>query len=305
MKDILVGCTGFVGSNLRTAHRFSACYHSTDVADAFGSRPDMLVYAGVRSEMFLANQDPDADLALIREAEENIEQIAPEFVVLISTVAIYPQPKLADENTEPDCGSLTAYGKNRYLLEQWVASHYPSLIVRLPAIYGKNLKKNFLYDYIHYIPALLKSDKYHELLQKEPRLSQYYRDVNNGYYRCRDLTQEETLLLKGIFERLGFSALHFTDSRSKYQFYPLSRLWDDISLALAHHAERINLVTPPVSVSELHRALSGKPFENILEKPPFDYDIRTCHDSLFGRSDGYIMSVEEETDAIRKFVAES
>lgn len=302
MNDILVGCTGFVGSNLASKHRFSAYYHSTDIQQAFGTQPDILVYAGVRAEMFLANQNPDADLALIREAMENIRQITPKFVVLISTVAVYPQPKLVDENMKLDCDGMTAYGKNRYLLEQWVETQYPSLIVRLPAIYGEKLKKNFLYDYIHYIPALLEVEKYQELCRKAPDLSQYYRDEGNDFYRCRTLSQEETVSLKRTFEHLGFSALNFTDSRSRYQFYPLSHLWDDISLALAHQVKRLNLVTPPVSVADLHIALSGKPFENFLTKPPFDYDIRTCHDGLFGRSDGYIMSLEEELEEIKGFV---
>ena len=56
---------------------------------------------------------------------------------------------------------LSAYGKYRLYLEQWVEENVNDhLIVRLPAIYGIHMKKNFIYDYIHVIPAMLNQAKY-------------------------------------------------------------------------------------------------------------------------------------------------
>ena len=63
-KDLLVGSTGFVGGNLAAKHAFAAVCHSTDIAAQFGAKPDLCVYAGVPAAMFLANADPDADLAV-------------------------------------------------------------------------------------------------------------------------------------------------------------------------------------------------------------------------------------------------
>ena len=57
------------------------------------------MYAGVPAEMFLANQDPEADRQLILSAEENIRRIAPKQVILISTIAVYPDTHGADEDT--------------------------------------------------------------------------------------------------------------------------------------------------------------------------------------------------------------
>ena len=54
-NDLLVGSTGFVGGNLLASHPFAAACHSSDVAQAYGSRPDLCVYAGVPAAMFLAN----------------------------------------------------------------------------------------------------------------------------------------------------------------------------------------------------------------------------------------------------------
>ena len=55
---ILVGHTGFVGSNLKAQTTFDRLYNSGNITDAFGTNPDLLVYSGVRSEKFLANSDP-------------------------------------------------------------------------------------------------------------------------------------------------------------------------------------------------------------------------------------------------------
>ena len=37
-NDLLVGSTGFVGGNLLASHPFAAACHSSDVAQAYGSR---------------------------------------------------------------------------------------------------------------------------------------------------------------------------------------------------------------------------------------------------------------------------
>ena len=93
-KDLLVGSTGFVGGNLAAKHAFAAVCHSTDIAAQFGAKPDLCVYAGVPAAMFLANADPDADLAVMAAARENLRQIAPKQLVLISSIAetFYAKP---------------------------------------------------------------------------------------------------------------------------------------------------------------------------------------------------------------------
>ena len=57
----LVGCTGFVGQNIANSCKFDGLYHSKNIEAAYGTNPELLVYAGVRAEMFLANQDPQRD----------------------------------------------------------------------------------------------------------------------------------------------------------------------------------------------------------------------------------------------------
>ena len=89
--DLLVGSTGFVGGNLLAKHTFAAECHSSDITAQYGTRPDLCVYAGVPAAMFLANADPEADLAVMRAARENIRQIAPKRLILISSIAVLAQ----------------------------------------------------------------------------------------------------------------------------------------------------------------------------------------------------------------------
>ncbi|MBV4282172.1 NAD-dependent epimerase/dehydratase family protein, partial [Bacteroides caccae] len=125
---------------------------------------NILVYSGVRAEMFLANKFPEKDFEVIENAIENIKKINPKRVVLISTIAVYNQPFDVDEDTVINEEESTTYGRNRRILEVWVEQNYKdSLVVRLPGIYGINLKKNFLYDMINIIPAMLTEAKYNEL----------------------------------------------------------------------------------------------------------------------------------------------
>lgn len=301
--DVLVGYTGFVGSNLLAAHEFSMCCNRHNIQDAFGTQPECLVYSGVPAEMFLANQNPEADFALMEQAMENIRKIQPKSVILISSIAVYPDTHGADEDTVIDETLLSAYGANRLALERMVEQEFPNhLIVRLPAIYGINLKKNFIYDYINYIPAMLTEEKYQQFSQQEDLLTNCYEKQSNGFWKCRKLEENEKAQLQQCFRRLGFSALNFTDSRSVYQFYHLAHLWEHIQTALKHNIKKLNITTPPVSVAELYEALEHTQFVNELSKPPFDYDLRTKYGAMFGGADGYFMSKEAELAEICSFV---
>ncbi len=302
MQRALVGYTGFVGSNICAKAEFDGLYNTKNIEDAYGTRPELLIYAGLRAEKYLANTAPEKDLALIEQAKDNIRRIQPKRLVLISTIDVFKTPAGADENTEIVTEGLHPYGYNRYLLEQWVRSEYPdALIIRLPGLFGRNIKKNFIYDYIHVIPFMLRQEKFAELSEREPMLLETYEQTDNGFYRlCAG--KEKMGDVKACFGRLGFSALNFTDSRSRYQFYDLSRLSGDIDRALELGLQLFHPATEPVSAGEVYEYLCGKPFVNELPGEPAAYDYRTRYAEDFGGRDGYIMDGESVLAAIGEFV---
>ena len=298
MITALVGYTGFVGSNIYAKGDITAAYNSKNIADAYGTSPDLLIYAGLRAEKYLANNAPEKDMELIKQAEENILLINPKKLVLISTVDVYKNPDKADENTPVDTEGLAAYGYNRYQLELWVRENYPdALIIRLPGLFGINIKKNFIYDYINVIPFMLKAEKFDELSAKEPKLKEFYSLQDNGFYKV-NVTDGDKAMLKDIFRGIGFSALNFTDSRSVYQFYDLSRLWDDIQTALKNDIRLWHPAVEPVSAGEVYEYLTGNTFTNELGGLPAFYDYRTIYSETFGGKNGYICSKKDVLEQI-------
>lgn len=301
--DLLVGSTGFVGGNLLAKHTFAAECHSSDITAQYGTRPDLCVYAGVPAAMFLANADPEADLAVMRAARENIRQIAPKRLVLISSIAVLADSRgVYEDSPAQDTEGLPAYGKNRLQLERWVREDFPdALIVRLPALYGADIRKNFLFDLHTITPAMLRPEKYSELAAKSPLVKSAYTLADNGFYKLNGTV--DPAALRAFFAANDFNALAFTDARSRYQFYNLGRLWSDMEAARAADVKLLHLCTPPVSAAEVYTAVTGKAdWHNELPKPPFDYDLRSRHAALLGGSGDYLCTKQQELDDITRFM---
>lgn len=301
--DILVGYTGFVGSNLKSQHRFDAMYNSKNIEQAFGLNPDLCVYSGVPAEKFLANKDPDGDMAVIQNAINNIEKINPKHLVLISTVDVFVDPNGANEDSDVNTDNLHAYGYDRHCLEQWCLQNIGNCnVIRLPGLFGKNIKKNFIYDMINFLPSVLNELKFFELSAKEPLISRHYIRQQNGFYKCSYQTPKERQDLIAAFKRLDFSALHFTDSRASFQFYNLAYIWQHTEIAIKRNLQILHLAVPPVCVNEIYRSVYGCDFVNqIIQNPP-RYDFKTKYDELFGGAYGYLFCKEKVIGDIVSFV---
>ncbi len=302
----LVGYTGFVGGNICAAGEFEGRYNSKNIEEAFETKPELLIYAGITAEKFIAAKFPEQDLEIIRNAEENIKKIGPEKLVLISTIDVYEDSFHADEET-PALGQ-GVYGQNRSALESWVKENYENyLIVRLPALFGKGIKKNFIYDYIKYIPALLNEEKFGQLSAEKPELKDYYSLNEKGFYACRSLEEPEKEQLKSVFKELGFSALNFTDSRAVYQFYNLENLYADIQKALQKNIRVLNITTEPLSSNEVYQYLTGEEFTNEITETPAHYDARTRFYEEMGGfaaedgNGGYLYRKDEILKEIKEF----
>lgn len=306
MKTAIVGYTGFVGSNICASAKFDAYYNSKNIEEAFGTNPDLLVYSGVRAEMYIANKFPEKDLEIIENAIENIKRINPKRVVLISSIAVYNQTFDVDEDTVINKENSTCYGRNRRILEEWVEKNYvDSLIVRLPGIYGINLKKNFLYDMIHIIPAMLTEAKYNNLSALSALVKESYRMQDNGFAKCIAIDCNLRERLKTEFKKIGFTALNFTDSRGIFQYFHLEHLWQLIEKALDADIRLLNVAVEPVTIAEIYNSVyEGKEFYNELDKPIPHFDFKTKHTDKLGGKDGYIVDKETCLKQIRKFIIE-
>lgn len=300
----IVGYSGFVGSNLCASFDFDGKYDKDNVTEAFGTNPDVLFYSGVPAQKFIANKFPEQDFETVVEALDNMKKINPKKVVLISSVDVYKEPNGKNESSFMDKENLHPYGANRLWLEEQVKENFEDyFIVRLPGLYGINLKKNFIYDYLNFIPSMLNEAKFAELSAKEEKLKELYTLQDNGFWKLNDGIDREAA--KEIFRKLGFSALNFTDSRGIFQYYNLKYLYSNIQTAIENGVKVMNIATEPVTIAEIYRAITGEEFVNELSNPVPHYDFKTENYEIFGGKDGYIQTKEFVLNDIREFIAQA
>lgn len=148
-SSALIGHTGFVGGNLVRQHRFDEMFNSRNIEQIAGRSFDLVVCAGAPAEKWKANAEPARDLQNIERLTGALEQVNIRKLVLISTVDVFVDPIDVDETSPVTIAGLHAYGRNRRLLEEIVASRFDAAVVRLPGLYGPGLKKNVIHDLLH------------------------------------------------------------------------------------------------------------------------------------------------------------
>jgi hypothetical protein len=151
---------------------------------------------------------------------------------------------------------------------------------------------------------MLKKTKFEEVCAKAVEINNFYSEDDNGFFRLKiGISSNERSMLKSLFEKVGFSALYFTDSRSKFSFYNLAFLWEHINILQDNNTSLAHMASEPVSAAEVFDALYGKSFLNELANPPFDYTFfKTKHFDLFHGKEGYIFSKDEILKDIELFI---
>ena len=308
MKKALIGYTGFVGGNLVRQMDFDDLYNSKNISQIENKSYDIIICAGVRAEKYLANKYPEQDLEQIQSLIDLLGTVRCSHFVLISTIDVYNNPSDVDEDTKIDETTLHAYGKNRLYMEKWAAQKFAKhTIIRLPALFGTGLKKNFIYDCMTKIPTMIMQAKFEELAQKDSSgiiQKCYSQDANGNYIYDKSTADADKAALISVLEGLGFTSLVFTDSRSSFPFYDLSRLSGHIDIAAENNLELVNFATQPVTAGEVAREVFGMDFTNENpNRPPAKYDIKTKYCKLFGGADGYIYDKSQVMAQIKNYVA--
>lgn len=304
MKSALIGYTGFVGGNLQLQYEFDDKYNSKNINDMIGKSYDFCVCAGVKAQKWPANQNPEKDWADIQALIDVLKTTNIKRFVLISTVDVYSQTEGADEDTSTQIEKLQAYGLNRYKLEEWVKQNYRDyLIIRLPGLFGQNIKKNFIHDILHPIPALFNELFFNSLKEK---IDTNDFDVIQSYYPKVGINYTWNFIdndkLRHVLSKYNITSLMFTDCEDVFQYYDLSELKKHIDLCFENGIQTINLVTEPMSAKELYFHLFKKDFTNSLPRSKQYYNLKTKFDSVLGGENGYINSKSEMLDRIKTFI---
>lgn len=306
MTSCLIGYTGFVGSNLDQQYTFSDRYNSKNIAEIEGKSYELCICAGVKAQKWVANQQPELDLSEIKALINHLESVKINQFVLISTIDVYPNPVQVDEDSNIDRSQHHAYGLNRLYLEEWVAKHYEKhLIIRLPGLFGHNIKKNFIYDILHPVPMLFNEVFFAQLMSKldfEERslIEKVY--PKSGVNYVWDKSSEQAV--NDVLQRYSISSLMFTDAEDVFQYYDLRELRKHIQICLDNNIQVVNFASEPIMAKLLYISLFEKTFDNHLDRPKQNYDMRSKYSELLGGSNGYLHTKAEIIKQIRNFILE-
>lgn len=150
VRSALIGCTGFVGSNLAEQSVFTDLFNSKNFEAMCGQHFDTLVCAGVSAVKWKANKDPEADWAGIEQLLDVLKTVTADRFILISTIDVYATTRGLDESF--DCSSVEnhAYGRHRLAVEAFCQTKFANcFVVRLSGLFGANLKKNVIFDLLN------------------------------------------------------------------------------------------------------------------------------------------------------------
>lgn len=310
--DALIGHTGFVGGTLACQHDFATHFNSKNILSIIGREFDTVVCAAAPGSMFTANREPQRDREQIQSLTDSLGRIRARRFILISSIAVF-----ADFAGRDDEGSIRfqdqlAYGRHRRDLEVFVENTFKdSLVVRLPAIFGRRLRKNFIFDLLNPVPTLLSKEKLAALSAVLGRglfgtLNDLYRsDPLTGMMRL-DRAAFDVDPMRARLEEAAithsFTATKFHNPQTTYQYYNINRLWSDVCIALQAGLSHVHLVSEPLSVASIIHRLTG------CDMPSNDArlhheDIWTRHASLWGRKGPYLDDAHNVMDQLAAFFA--
>ena len=147
-KNALIGWTGFIGLELLAHLEDCDLYNSSNISSLASKSYDCIYFAGLPAEKWKINQAPEDDKTNLKNILRVLDTVTTSRFILISTVDV-----LDATVPQAEDGIVWAthpYGVHRRQMEEYVAGRYADhLILRLPGLFGKGLKKNVLYDLIH------------------------------------------------------------------------------------------------------------------------------------------------------------
>lgn len=308
-RTALIGGTGFVGGVLSGLRRFDRNYASRTISEIADETFDTVICCGAPATMWVANADPDQDRRNLRHLADQIETASIGRLVLISTIAVLDDAAAGYTEITARYEDNKPYGRHRRALEERMLARSDSHVLRLPALFGPGLKKNFVFDVLNPVPSFLKPEVFSTTVK---RIDPALRDLIgrlfafDGAVGAWKLDREalndapERTDLQSALADIGLSAANFTNADSWFQYYNLAHLADDIDVCLARGIEVLNVCSEPWRAGDVHEALTGRPFVN--DGPPVvREDMRTDHAGAFGGTGPYLYSRDQTRDELLAF----
>jgi len=153
--NALIGYSGFVGGNLiEHMLEYTEFYNSSNINEMKNKEYDIIYCTGVYAEKWRVNKYPEDDILNINKLKDVLKTVKCKKFILISTIDIldssYSQYEIQLDIIDNKYAEHN-YGRHRKSMEEWSQTIFKNhcYIFRLPALFGKGLKKNALYDLIN------------------------------------------------------------------------------------------------------------------------------------------------------------
>lgn len=151
---LLIGNTGLVGTTILESEHFDYTFNSKNINEFvnIAQDGDELFLTCLPATKWLVNKNLQADLDNINNIISIISQKHYSKIILISTIDVYCDNKLYEDESYDIRVNKLSYGTNRYLFELMVRDLVKTdslKIFRLPALFNKHIKKNILFDLIN------------------------------------------------------------------------------------------------------------------------------------------------------------
>jgi hypothetical protein len=105
-----------------------------------------------------------------------------------------------------------------------------------------------------------------------------------------------------IYDLLHDNCLQAINSESVFQYYDVSRLWEDLQLVRRSGLSLVNFSSEPIVTRDILDAYFPEKKVGPGSGPPVRYDIRSLHAGLFGGTDGYCFDSHTVLDSLGKFI---
>lgn len=309
--DAIIGHSGFVGGTLARQYPFAAQFNTSNIDAIVGQEFDTLVCAAAPGSMFTANCEPEHDRDQIDALITRLDRVGARRFVLISSIAVLADFAAGDDESTQAFQKDQAYGRHRRVLEAFCETRFERcLVVRLPALFGSGLRKNFVFDLLNPIPTMLTQARLATLLEQLPRtmrdaMARFYSPDITGMQRINRAAlnaDSQRPALDAAVRATDLSATQFHNPDTTYQYYDLSRLWLDIGVATRFALRHVHLVAEPLRAGDIHARLLGTDMSHTDARLHRE-DMHTRHATLWGREGPYLEDASTVLDNLDAFFA--
>lgn len=308
MKKALIGFSGLIGKNLKDQTNFQYKFNTKNINSIQKKTFNIVVCAAAPGKMHIANQYPEEDKKKIQSLIKNLKKLKTDKFILISTIQVFE--KLNNKNNEysKKFNNSITYGKNRRMLEVFCKKHFKDfLIIRLPSVFGKHLKKNFIFDLFNSLPMMLNNDRYQKILNKIPHeikknFQGNYRKKNEKFYLKKNLniSKLNKKKIEVFLKKNNLDATSFTNHKSLFQYYYLGNLWKDINIAIKNNLKVLNLACEPIMAKNIYKQILKSEMK-INNSKLYRANMISNYSNLWNSKSKYLYNKNETLKQIKKF----